>query len=133
MKIQKLVYMMHGWHLAILDEPAIDGSFEAWPYGPVEDELYHVFKQYRSNPIKTYANSWVGGESKSFVVSKSKVDFHDIFNRVFDKYMPLSATQLSSLTHQPGTPWSQVRANQGSMIPNDMIRDHFRTQVVSNG
>lgn len=35
MKLQKLVYLLHGWNLAIAEEPAIDSQFLAWPYGPV--------------------------------------------------------------------------------------------------
>jgi len=132
MKIQKLVYMMHGWHLAITGEPAITGEFEAWPYGPVEDELYHLFKQFRSKAIKNYATTWVGDTPKAFVVSDDKTEFHSIFDKVVSKYMPMTALQLSSLTHQPGTPWSQVRGTGGGKIPNEMIEQHFREIVLGN-
>lgn len=35
MQIQKLVYIAHGWHLAITEKPLIHESVEAWTYGPV--------------------------------------------------------------------------------------------------
>jgi len=126
MKIQKLVYLTHGWHLAIHEEPAIDGFFEAWPYGPVEDELYHVFKEYGSSPIKDYAKSWDGTAFKAFVVSDTNSKFQQVFDQVLKKYMRFSALQLSALTHQPGTPWSITRNTGGGIIPNELIQTHFQ-------
>jgi uncharacterized phage-associated protein len=35
MKIQKLVYLAHGWHLALHGPALIKQQVEAWPYGPV--------------------------------------------------------------------------------------------------
>ncbi len=36
LKIQKLVYIAHGWFLAVTDKPLVDDEFvEAWQYGPV--------------------------------------------------------------------------------------------------
>ncbi len=132
MKLQKLVYLAHGWHLAIHDEPLIEESFEAWPYGPVEEFLYHMFKQFRNNPITDYAKTWVGGEEKAFVVHAQNTQFFEVFDRVIQKYGNFSALQLSALTHQPGTPWSITKANGLSEISNDLIRDHFRN-LVANG
>ncbi len=133
MKMQKLVYVAHGWNLAINDEPLIAESFEAWPYGPVEEDLYHIFKQYRNNPITDYAKSWAGSEEKAFVVSRKNTAFYEIFDRVKQKYGHFTALQLSALTHQPGTPWSLTRANGLPVIPNDMIRDHFRELAAGGG
>lgn len=129
MKLQKLVYLAHGWHLAIHDQPLIEEKFEAWPYGPVEQFLYHLFKQYRNSNITDYAKTWVNGEQKAFVVSSSKSHFTEVFDKVVAKYSDFSALQLSALTHQEGTPWSISKAKGFSEIPNDMIRDHFRGLV----
>lgn len=132
MKLQKLVYLAHGWNLAINDGPLIEEKFEAWPYGPVEEDLYHIFKPYRDNPITDYAKSWAGNEKKAFVVAKTSTFFHDILNRVINKYAHFSALQLSALTHQDGTPWSITRANGWAEIPDDMIKNHFR-ELAANG
>ena len=34
MKLHKLVYFAHGWHLALKGEPLIDETLQAWDYGP---------------------------------------------------------------------------------------------------
>jgi len=132
MKLQKLVYCMHGWHLAITGKPAIDGKFEAWPYGPVEDELYHNFKSYRNAAIKSYAYSWKGDEKMAYVVSDSDHEFKEIFDFVAGRYMPFSAIQLSAMTHEPGTPWSITRSRKETYISDDLIKEHFRS-LVSDG
>ncbi len=127
MKLQKLVYMLHGWHLAITDDPAIDGDFEAWPYGPVEEDLYHLFKSFKNRPISTYAYSWDGDEKRAYVVAEQgNEEFYDILNFVIEKYMPFSAGQLSTMTHRPGTPWSITRDSGVEIIENDLIKRHFR-------
>lgn len=127
LKLQKLVYCLHGWHLAITGEPAIEGEFQAWPYGPVKDELYHLFKSYQNRPIDAYAKSWVGDEEKAFVVPKSSnKDFYEIWDFVARRYMPFTATQLSALTHKPGTPWSITRDKGETIIPNSLVQEHFR-------
>lgn len=128
MKLQKLVYCLHGWHLAITGKPAIKGNFEAWPYGPVEEDMYHLFKSYRNKPITAYAKSWDGDEHKAFVVAQSKnKEFYDILDFVAGRYTPFSATQLSAMTHKPGTPWSVTRDNWGTIIPDILIQEYFRT------
>ena len=39
LRLQKLVYLAHGWHLAIHGRPLIEESVEAWKYGPVIADL----------------------------------------------------------------------------------------------
>lgn len=127
MKLQKLVYLLHGWNLAIANEPAIDSQFLAWPYGPVEEGLYHIFKPFRGNPITEYAMSWDGDEKKALVVEKADNEiFYKIFDFVVSRYMPMTALQLSTLTHQPGTPWSITRGKREMVIPNELIKEHFK-------
>ena len=44
LKMQKLVYFAHGWHLAITGAPLISEPIQAWQYGPVISSLYQIFK-----------------------------------------------------------------------------------------
>src|SRR5256885_15287234 len=53
MKLQKLIYFAHGWYWAIKNEPLIDESVEAWKYGPVIPSVYHAFKHYGTDSIKS--------------------------------------------------------------------------------
>jgi uncharacterized phage-associated protein len=127
LKIQKLVYNFHGWHLAVTGQPAVGERFEAWPKGPVLSSLYHKFKHYRWDPIRDYAKDIepTTGESSALVVPTSDEQFHTIFNVVWDRYKDLSGSQLSALTHAPNTPWTVAREQGLQYIPDNLIRDHF--------
>src|SRR5687768_4006741 len=56
MELQKLVYIAHGYSLAILDRPLIKQYVEAWRYGPVIPDLYHALRQYRSGDVTELIN-----------------------------------------------------------------------------
>ena len=139
MKLIKLVFIAHGWHLAIAGEPLINEHPEAWKYGPVVPSLYHHFKRFGSGPITKKAHSYRfkrGGGYKILVPSLeggSKFDLDlakAIMNFVWQAYSRYSAIRLSMMTHQPNTPWEKVWRRQGSKtrgtdIPDDVIRDHY--------
>ena len=131
MKLQKLVYCVHGWHLAITDKPAITENFAVWPYGPVEESLYHIFKPFRNSPISDYAKTWDGDVEKAFVVPpESSGQFYDIFDFVVKRYMPFTAMELSAMTHQDGTPWHTTKNLGERVIQDDLIKKHFRGLVA---
>lgn len=127
LKIQKLVYCMHGWKLATTGVPAVGEYFEAWPNGPVLANLYHKFKHYRWNTIDDYAQDIdpTTGQMKALVVPTSDEEFFEVFNRVWGRYKRLSGKELSDLTHKPGTPWSLAREQGLQYINNSDIQRHF--------
>src|SRR5579864_525141 len=97
LKMQKLVYFLHGWFLATRGEPVVGEKFEAWPYGPVLTSLYHEFKSNGSRPISSYATDIdpQTGEFKSLMVNLKDTPFFEVFDRVWKKYMPYSGLRLS--------------------------------------
>ena len=137
MKLQKLIYYAHGWHLAVAGEPLISDEIEAWNYGPVVPSIYHDFRRFGNEPITSPAQdfSWDRGR---VVVSTPEIpsgDAHEktreILRRVWDVYKGLSALKLSKMTHTPDAPWSKAVAahggkiQTGQKISNDLIRDYF--------
>ncbi len=123
MKLLKLVYIAHGWHLAIKNEPLIFESIDAWKYGPVIETLYHEFKRYKNNPISelTQAPS-VPDEDEST---------RKILNDVWSKYAIHTGVQLSNWSHEPGSPWHQTwhdkngKSYNGLPISNQIIQEYF--------
>ena len=128
LKIQKLVYCLHGWHLATRDAPAIGELFQAWPYGPVLSSIYHEFKQYGSAPIASYAEEIdpSSGTSRSLMVNPDDSNFYEVFNAVWNRYKNLTGLQLSALTHAEGTPWSVARQRGAPYLSNEEIKSHFK-------
>lgn len=136
LKIHKLVYVSHGWHLALSGgEPLVSDEYvEAWPYGPVFPSVYHEFKHYGAAPILDYATDFelMG---RTFKLVTPRVETDDInavalLGRVWKVYGDFSGTQLSGMTHAPGTPWDIVWKKSEGMrnvhIPNELICRHYQ-------
>ncbi len=117
LKLIKLVYMCEGWSLALRGKPLIRESIEAWQYGPVIAELYSKIRHFRASPVS------LSGDEDDIL----STDQQELVNSVYRAYNHLSGMQLSDLTHQAGTPWSQIwdKHNRKQIIPRDMITDHF--------
>lgn len=137
MKLVKLVYIAHGWHLALTGRPLIAEPVQAWKYGPVIDQVYHRFKKFGGDPIIEQAHFLTpGGQTQYFQLN----DFtaKDILDRVWEVYSNYDGVQLSALTHQSGTPWDVVwnggegTKREGVMIPNELIRQHYAEKADAN-
>lgn len=120
MKIQKLVYLAHGWNLALYGVPLVSQPIEAWRYGPVISDLYQEFRDFRANPINRFANVWgcLQEPTKAFLKS------------VWDTYKNYTPIQLSMLTHEPGGAWDWTIRNVNTVwgnptIPSDIIAQEF--------
>lgn len=131
LKLQKLVYLSHGWHLGIFHKLLVEDEFaEAWRYGPVFPSLYHELKKFGSNKIDTLATD------------KEPINF-DIFiprllddesklwtvDRIWKDYGNLSAKELSGMTHREGSPWDITwKSNPGwrnLSIDNRIIQEYY--------
>jgi uncharacterized phage-associated protein len=131
MEILKLVYIAHGWNLAIGDHPLIREEIEVWTYGPVIRSLYDSVKHYGRDPISApLQNSCIDSATRNVREEEPAEPFTDdermILDRVVEVYGPLRAFQLSALTHKEGTPWSKANAQGRSTITDPEIAEHFR-------
>ncbi|WP_448191972.1 Panacea domain-containing protein [Azospirillum sp. sgz301742] len=137
MNVLKLVYIAHGWTLALTDLPLIQERVEAWRHGPVIRELWDEFKVYGSGPIRAFADGGQGfsklflqrdWENESSATKESLTPSEsNILDAVWNSYKNFNAFQLSAMTHVPGTPWSNVYIEGlNSAIENDDIKNHYR-------
>src|SRR2546428_134892 len=49
--VQKLLYYVQGWSLALRGTPAFSDDIEAWRYGPVVESVYQAYKKFDDKPI----------------------------------------------------------------------------------
>jgi len=131
MHILKLVYIAHGWSLAIGEHPLIRDEIEAWEYGPVIRSLYDAVKHYGRDPISKPLKIVRVDPATNKVREEEPVEpFADeerlILDRVVAVYGPVRAYQLSALTHKAGTPWSKAHSEGRSAISDPEIAEHFR-------
>jgi len=127
LQLIKLVYIAHGWHLAITGDPLIEERVHAWKYGPVIEDLYHAFKEFGGRPVERKAQE-VRPLNNSFHAEVPELDkthpsynkVIEILERVWKSYSHYSAGSLVELTHAEGTPWSEAYNERG---PNAVIHD----------
>lgn len=135
MHLQKLVYIAHGWKLALVGEPLADDVIEAWDYGPVFPDLYEHTKYNGKIPFSRLIARTDGNPfaffDKDHVNTPYSADLsntdREILSRVWKKYGRLSAFKLSDLTHKPNTPWFKAFHNHGkrSKIDDSEIQIHY--------
>src|ERR1700761_8773170 len=102
MKLQKLVFLAHGWHLHFLHEPLISQQIEAWRYGPVIPELYREFKEFKASPITRVAPLGPG----TLPLSATQ---NALIASVWHTYREKGGIYLSMLTHEQGSAWEIAR------------------------
>jgi uncharacterized phage-associated protein len=135
LKLQKLVYYAHGWHLGLSGLPLFVEPVQAWRYGPVIQSLRREFREFGSGPITRKARDIkvVNGslEEREYALTDA-TQISPFLSRVWDQYGGYSAIQLTNMTHEPGTPWHQIATHYqfkippGITIPNELIREYFR-------
>jgi uncharacterized phage-associated protein len=132
MKLQKMVYFAHGYHLAKYGEPLIREEFEAWKFGPVIPDIYQSYKLYGSDPIFdtdliSRSTTDVGKPAELSESAKDALEYTWRFTK------RLSATQLSHWTHLAGSPWALVyNPNEWSIpIKNESIKEYFKELLTA--
>jgi uncharacterized phage-associated protein len=104
LKLQKLLYYVQGWHLAIEGNEAFPEDFQAWVHGPVVREVYNLFKDYRWNPI-----------SEEVETPTLSSNLQALIDEVLEVYGSESAFALEQRTHLE-TPWLRAR---GNLMPDE--------------
>lgn len=118
LQVIKLTYLCHGWMLGLYERPISKQSVQAWRYGPVIPDVYHRVKIYGRDPIEQP----LGFRTPEFDNYET-----DLIDQVLEVYKGFSGITLSSITHEPGTPWDEIYHTHGqnAVIPNKLIQKHF--------
>lgn len=133
MKLQKLVYLAHGWHLAIYGEPLIAEKVEAWQYGPVIPSLWREFTRYGSGPILENGTETQFGKISVPSVPPEDKQTLALLRTVWQVYSEYSGIQLSKMTHEQNSPWdkSYRRGRRPRLKMDDgQIREHFKSELA---
>jgi uncharacterized phage-associated protein len=137
MQVQKLVYIAHGWMLALANEALVDIEPEAWERGPVFPSLRDHIKLSGSKPIKDLIRenddnpaAFFSDKKRGDVFVANLTEYEmSVIDHVWSRYGNMGAFRLSDLTHMPMTPWSLTYEDgigRNDTIPNKMIQSHYR-------
>lgn len=119
LKLQKLLYYSQGCFLALRDKPLFDSPIEAWTYGPVVPEVYHLYKSYGSSAI----------DSSDIIFDTDLIlpEDRNILEEVYSEFGQYSAAKLVKMTHEE-TPWISTKKN--CVIDNEVIKKYFKENYV---
>lgn len=135
LKLQKLLYFLHGWHMAITGMPVVDEGFQAWEYGPVVPSLYQQLRGYGANVIDDYIREIdpASGKSIAYVASVEDHQFWSILDGVWSQYSRFGALELSTLSHEANSAWSLARReNPYNATIDDALIGRYFSDLAAN-
>ena len=131
-QLQKLVYIAHGWCLAMTGDPLTGDRPEAWDIGPMYRRLADALARYGRKPVLEpiqvrlpLATPRV--ELGQIITEMEELEL-DVIRRVSRQYGSLSSSQLSLLTRGEAARWANVyKSGKGRFqeISHALIRDQF--------
>ena len=125
MKLLKLTYIAHGWYLGFKGKPLFHNEVEAWKYGAVIPDLYHVIKIYGEGNVSAFLLSHY---AKTELKDKDK----DFLKIIWNNYKKFTGFELSDKTHEEGTPWADTwEESTRKLIPNKLIKRYY-TEMIKN-
>lgn len=98
MRLQKLLYYIQAWHVAVTDEPLFAERIEAWKDGPV---VRQVWRARRDRSTRRSADQHIEHVALDSLAS-------DLIDLVLLRYGSMSGEELSALTHVE-QPWIEAR------------------------
>lgn len=134
MQLQELVYIAHGWCLAITGEPLTGDRPEALRYGPEYRRLAQALAEYGSDPVtreiskrQLYPELAWSNPIAPALADLDSVE-QDVVAKIYHRFGALNASRLAALTRRKGTPWDEVfagGAGEFQDIPHELIRAQF--------
>lgn len=125
--LQKILYYIQAVYMVFFDRPLFEENCAAWQHGPVYENIYFLFRDFKYNPIDDNRFVLFTGKAKKLSVDEKKV--MDLIIASFGKY---SGKVLEKITHSE-EPWLNAREGYGIhepsniMMEKDNIKEYFKT------
>lgn len=133
LKLMKLVYIAHGFMLAMLERSVFNPKFdkvEAWKYGPVVPSVYHSFKRFRNQPIDEKTVIAKSEDNLNFLFEEPMLEDEEaaiVCNVVWNRYSKYSDGDLVDILHAKGTPWGMCYIPDMNMpIPDAVTKAYYK-------
>ena len=130
LKLIKLVYLCHAWHIATGRGELLSETPEAWRLGPILPSLFYAVRNYGRRPVTYPIFEGMDGES-----AKPTRRQLEVIDQVFKAYKKRSDLELSRHTHADGTPWDKVwqKHKKVAKIDEDVIYSYFEERLGGKG
>ncbi len=111
LKLQKLVFYVQAWYLALYEEPLFADRFEGWIHGPVVRRLYTKFKDFSWKPISDIPEC-------PNLPDEIKAHIHEVLG----VYGDFTAEDLEYMVHRE-RPWILARGDLHPLEPSNALID----------
>lgn len=123
--LQKLLHFIQGIYMVLLEKPLYEEDCMAWVHGPVYEDVYDLFRDFKYNPI----------EDDRFAIFKDRfeeLNEHEkkVINLVINTFGKYSGKVLEDITHEE-RPWKNARVGYEASEPSreiiskDEIKNYF--------
>lgn len=129
LKLIKIVYLCHAWHIATGRGPLLSEKPQAWRYGPMLPSLHFALMYIGRNSVRSpIPESLQGEDDDSAEPTPQQAEFID---NVYDHYIKYSADELSDLLNGEETPWHKVwmKHKWNAPIPDELIFADFEERL----
>lgn len=113
LKLQKLLYYVQAWYLALYDEPLFDDKLEAWVHGASQPQVYSQFKQFLWEPITAAVQCPTFADK----------EISDHIDKVLGYYGKYNARDLERMIHRE-EPWQKARRGLPEDKPSKAVIRH---------
>lgn len=124
--LQKILYFIQEIYMTLYDIPLFKEDCYAWVHGPVYENVYNLFKEFKYNPI----------DDNRFIILKNRFEVlsneeKDIINLVLNSFGNYSGKVLEQITHKE-TPWVESRKGysllerSNILITKEQIKTYFK-------
>ena len=118
MKLQKLLYYVQGFHIAVFNRPLFNEDIEAWMYGPVVPAVYEYYQE--------NGNKGIMPNEKPITLEAEE---ESLFNEVLRIYGNYSAIGLMNFTHNE-MPLQSTPTGKGHIITKEKLGEFFHTRLA---
>lgn len=123
LKLNKLIYVAHGWHLACFDNGLIDEHAECWKYGPIIPSIYYATKHLKN----IYFNL------ETLTSYEISVETKELLDKVYLEYKNYSNLEMSSICNKKETVWdicfNGYKFYDKQQIPNFLLKNFYKNFI----
>lgn len=136
-KLIKLVFIAHGTYLATKGKILFKEPVQAWKYGPIIPDLYHMIKDYRGDKIVSYIGlSKISDDGSVAPNLPTDPEILELLEEVWKYFGSWTGIELSSWTHRQGSAWDIAYNKLGAdknhkfLIDPLLIKDEFKNCLL---
>lgn len=113
--LQKLLYFIQGLSYVKLGKPMFNEDCEAWAHGPVYPRVYHLFRDFKYNPID---------DPRFAILKETMLDLDEgdieVIDLVLNTYGIYGGKVLEKITHNE-EPWKEAFVEYGDGIHYNIV------------